>query len=140
VKELLNHNIEMKANQKGYHPIHYAAVSKRGAFCLELLINMNIDVSLRSSDGKTPLHIAALHQNFSCAQILIYKGPVCFHSLALFNETKFFNIILKNNQKTDDSILNAQDNDKQTPLHLAAMVGNELMVSILLECGASIFM
>jgi ankyrin repeat protein len=81
VKELLNHNIEMKENNKGFHPIHYAAVSKRGAFCLELLINMKINVNLRSNDGKTPLHIAALHQNFSCAQILIYNSWFCCEKL-----------------------------------------------------------
>ena len=74
VKELLAHNVEMSANTKGYHPIHYAAVSKRGALCLELLINMGVDVNVQSKDGKTPLHITALHGCFSCAQILIHNG------------------------------------------------------------------
>ncbi len=74
IKELLSHKVEMKSNEKGYHPIHYAAVSKRGAFCLELLINLGFDVNLRANDGKTPLHISALHHSLSCAQILIYNG------------------------------------------------------------------
>ncbi len=98
LKELLyTHNITMKANSKGYHPIHYAAGCKRGQFCLEFLISLNVDVNLAScTDGRTvgffnfkfisfshdlfsfrfgqPLHVAALQGRTSCAQILHSNG------------------------------------------------------------------
>ena len=65
----------MKSNDKGYHPIHYAAVSRRGAFCLELLLNnLGIDANIAAKDGKTALHISALHHNLPCSQILIHHG------------------------------------------------------------------
>ena len=76
LKELLyTHNITMKVNSKGYHPIHYAAGCKRGQFCLEFLISLNVDVNLASFiDGRTPLHVAALQGRTSCAQILYSNG------------------------------------------------------------------
>ena len=78
LKELLyTHNIIMKVNSKGYHPIHYAAGCKRGQFCLEFLISLNIDVNLASfADGRTPLHVAALQGRTSCAQILYSNGKM----------------------------------------------------------------
>jgi ankyrin repeat protein len=76
LKELLyTHNITMRVNSKGYHPIHYAAGCKRGQFCLEFLISLNVDVNLTSFvDGRTPLHVAAIQGRTSCAQILYSNG------------------------------------------------------------------
>lgn len=76
VKELLNtHCLPMNLNSKGYHPLHYAAGCKRGAFCVELLISLDIDVNMASFvDGKTPMHLAALHGVTSCAEILFSNG------------------------------------------------------------------
>ena len=78
VKELLNtHNLCMSLNNKGYHPLHFAAGCKTGAFCLELLVSLNVDVNLASfTDGRTPMHVAALHGRTSCAQILSSNGKI----------------------------------------------------------------
>jgi ankyrin repeat protein len=102
----------MKSNSKGYHPIHYASVSRRGSFCLEHLISLGIDVNMKSEDGKTPLHITALHYNHSCAQNLICSGA-----------------------KVDE-----KDNKGNTPLHIAAKIGDDIMISLLLDYRASIHM
>ena len=131
IKELLTHNIEIKANGRGYHPIHYAAVSKRGAFCLELLINLGVNVNICANDGKTPLHISALYHSLSCAQILIYNGCKLRVTLECF---LFFFLYFKG------AIVNSQDKDKNTPLHLAALSGNDLMISLLVQYDASINM
>lgn len=112
LKELLLNNYEMKSNSKGYHPIHYASVSRRGSFCLEHLISLGIDVNMKSNDGKTPLHITALHYSHSCAQNLICSG-------AKVNEI---------------------DNNGNTPLHIASKIGDDIMVSLLLDYSASIHM
>jgi serine/threonine-protein phosphatase 6 regulatory ankyrin repeat subunit A len=81
VKELLyNQKLKMKTNSKGYHPLHYTAGCKQGAFCLELLINLNIDVNMAGFDGRTAMHIAALHGRTACAEILFSNGAnkICF--------------------------------------------------------------
>lgn len=76
VKELLNtHNLCMNLNNKGYHPLHFAAGCKTAGFCLELLVSLNVDANLASSiDGRTPMHIAALHGRTTSAQTLALNG------------------------------------------------------------------
>lgn len=39
-----------------------------------------------------------------------------------------------------DADVNIQDNDNNTPLHLAAYTGHDLMISILIDAQASIYM
>ena len=114
VKELLyKHNLPMKVNNKGFHPLHYAAACKQGGFCLELLVSLNVDVNLASHvDGTTPMHVAALHGRTSCAQILYSNG----------------------------SQINVKNSNDNTPLHLAAFNGHTSMMSFLIECGANIYM
>ena len=80
VNQLLNMKINdesllMKVNNKGLHPLHYAAACKTGGFCLELLMSLDIDVNMASYvEGTTPLHIAALNNRTACAQILFSNG------------------------------------------------------------------
>jgi ankyrin repeat protein len=77
VKELLyKHKLTMKVNNKGFHPIHYSAANKLGAFCLELLVSLDIDVNQTSYDGSTAMHMAAFHGRTSCAQILYSNGAL----------------------------------------------------------------
>lgn len=42
-------NLDMKLNERGYHPLHYAAGCKRGSFCVELLTSLlgagNVDLT-----------------------------------------------------------------------------------------------
>lgn len=114
VKELLyKHNLPMKINNRGFHPIHYAAACKQGAFCLELLASLDVDANLASHvDGTTPMHIAALHGRTPCAQILYSNG----------------------------AFVNVKNSSNNTPLHLAAQNGHTIMMSFLVESGANIYM
>jgi ankyrin repeat protein len=115
VRELLHtHGLSMRLNRKGYHPLHYAAACKQGALCVEMLMNISgIDMNVASNvDGRTPMHICAMHGHTPCAQILYANG----------------------------ASVNAKDCDNNTPLHLAAMNGQTSMMSFLIECGANIYM
>lgn len=76
--------LEMKLNERGYHPLHYAAGCKRGSFCVELLTSILSNVHVGEScvdlvscvDGKTPMHIAAMHGLTTNAQILQANGII----------------------------------------------------------------
>uniref|UniRef100_A0A7M4EFR0 Ankyrin repeat domain 52 n=1 Tax=Crocodylus porosus TaxID=8502 RepID=A0A7M4EFR0_CROPO len=132
-------------NEKGFTPLHFAAVSTNGALCLELLVNNGADVNfqvcgsgwpggtrmadpsragwgaspppalpscyflcLQSKEGKSPLHMAAIHGRFTRSQILIQNG----------------------------SEIDCADKYGNTPLHVAARYGHELLISTLMTNGA----
>ncbi|XP_057244649.1 serine/threonine-protein phosphatase 6 regulatory ankyrin repeat subunit C-like [Malurus melanocephalus] len=61
-------------NERGFTPLHFAAVSTNGALCLEILVNNGADVNFQSKEGKSPLHMAAIHGRFTRSQILIQNG------------------------------------------------------------------
>ena len=55
-------------------PLHIAAASTHGASCLEVLINVGADINLQSEDGRTPLHMTAIHGRFTRSKTLIDHG------------------------------------------------------------------
>lgn len=61
-------------NFRGQTPLHLAAASAHGADCLTYLLTQEVDVNKQSSDGRTPLHMTALHGRFSRSKPLIDKG------------------------------------------------------------------
>uniref|UniRef100_A0A672HYB0 Ankyrin repeat domain 52a n=1 Tax=Salarias fasciatus TaxID=181472 RepID=A0A672HYB0_SALFA len=129
--ELVNHGANVnQPNKCGYTPLHLAAVSTNGALCLELLVNNGADVNqqvlnkpfvtvtwchgvlcfypLQSKEGKSPLHMAAIHGRFTRSQILIQNGGE----------------------------IDCVDKYGNTPLHVAAKYGHELLISTLMTNGA----
>ena len=65
----------MKVNSKGVHPLHFAAASKTGSLCLDLLVSLNVDINMATYvEGTTAMHIAALNNRTSCALILYSNG------------------------------------------------------------------
>uniref|UniRef100_A0A8C7Q8H9 Ankyrin repeat domain 52 n=1 Tax=Oncorhynchus mykiss TaxID=8022 RepID=A0A8C7Q8H9_ONCMY len=94
--ELVNRGANVnQPNHHGGTPLHLAAVSTNGALCLELLVNNGADVNMQdilnnipscfvnvfvslflsqSKEGKSPLHMAAIHGRFTRSQILIQNG------------------------------------------------------------------
>uniref|UniRef100_A0A674PEG4 Ankyrin repeat domain 52a n=1 Tax=Takifugu rubripes TaxID=31033 RepID=A0A674PEG4_TAKRU len=111
VKYLLRMGAEVRdrsPNNCGYTPLHLAAVSTNGALCLELLVNNGADVNQQSKEGKSPLHMAAIHGRFTRSQILIQNGGE----------------------------IDCVDKYGNTPLHIAAKYGHELLISTLMTNGA----
>jgi ankyrin repeat protein len=58
-------------------PLHIAAASTRGAECLEVLIKEGADINPQSDDGRTPLHMTAIHGRFTRSKILMDNGRNC---------------------------------------------------------------
>ena len=52
--ELVNAGANVnQPNDKGFTPLHVAAVSTKGALCLELLVNNGADVNYQVPEGKS---------------------------------------------------------------------------------------
>lgn len=85
--------LQMRANGQGVHPIHFAAASKTGSLCLDLLVALGVDVNMRAaahpdSNAITAMHVAALNNRTSCALILYNNGSYC-SLLCLFRFVSF---------------------------------------------------
>uniref|UniRef100_A0A3B5A7V4 Ankyrin repeat domain 44 n=1 Tax=Stegastes partitus TaxID=144197 RepID=A0A3B5A7V4_9TELE len=109
VSELIDYGANVsQPNNKGFTPLHFAATSTHGALCLEFLVNNDADVNVQSRDGKSPLHMTAVHGRFTRSQTLIQNGGEI------------------------DSV----DKDGNTPLHIAARYGHEHLINTLITSGA----
>ncbi|KAF4518750.1 hypothetical protein B566_EDAN006154 [Ephemera danica] len=105
-------------NAFGNSPLHIAclngfsnicsAASTRGAECLEVLIKEGADINPQSDDGRTPLHMTAIHGRFTRSKILMDNG----------------------------AIVDCKDQNGCTPLHIAALYGHELLSGTLLTAKA----
>uniref|UniRef100_A0A671SIL9 Ankyrin repeat domain 52a n=1 Tax=Sinocyclocheilus anshuiensis TaxID=1608454 RepID=A0A671SIL9_9TELE len=102
--ELVNRgaNVNQPTHEVGWN------YSSNWALCLELLVNNGADVNMQSKEGKSPLHMAAIHGRFTRSQILIQNGGE----------------------------IDCVDRYGNTPLHVAAKYGHELLISTLMTNGA----
>jgi ankyrin repeat protein len=67
-------------------PLHIAAASTHGVGCLDVLIKMGADINVQSEDGRTPLHMTAIHGRFTRSKTLIDHGKfACNLLLSLYN-------------------------------------------------------
>uniref|UniRef100_S4RRT2 Ankyrin repeat domain 52 n=1 Tax=Petromyzon marinus TaxID=7757 RepID=S4RRT2_PETMA len=109
VSELLDAGADAgHRNERGFTALHFAAASTHGAICLELLVNHHADVNAQSYDGKSPLHMTAIHGRFTRSQTLIQNGGE----------------------------IDCGDKEGNTPLHIAARYGHELLINTLISNGA----
>ncbi|KAK6291225.1 hypothetical protein J4Q44_G00383790 [Coregonus suidteri] len=69
--------------EKGLAPLHFTAASRHGVLCLELLVGNGALVNIKSKDGKTPLHMTAIHGRFSRSQAIIQNGEASMGSFTL---------------------------------------------------------
>lgn len=98
VQFLLGHSAEINAqDSKGHTPLMTSA-SEGSLNSVELLLNMKSDVTLVDHYGHTALHLACMNKRSDCALVLIDKAA-------------------------ESSIINAQNKEGQTPLHIAARLG-----------------
>ncbi|XP_017586940.1 PREDICTED: serine/threonine-protein phosphatase 6 regulatory ankyrin repeat subunit C-like [Corvus brachyrhynchos] len=111
-------------NEKGFTPLHFAAVSTNGALCLEILVNNGADVNFQSKEGKSPLHMAAIHGRFTRSQILIQNGGRTalaaegVHVAARYGHELLISTLMTNGADTARRGIH-----DMFPLHLAVLFG-----------------
>jgi len=112
---LLDHtNIDINAaDSDGLTALHYACI-KNYQNILLLLLHENADPRLTDSKGNTPLHLAVDRSHESCVKAMLYLS-------------EHMNLPIN---------INAANDKGDTPLHIAAKWGYQMVVCILLECGA----
>lgn len=74
-QELVDAHANLESmNFRGQTPLHIAAASTHGVDCLMFLLRQNVDLNKQSLDGRTPLHMTAIHGRFTRSKSLIDKG------------------------------------------------------------------
>ena len=149
-------------NRKGYSPFVTAIESGADLEVLELMLNVNLNLSadisadnrVKSSrvdeaglwDGATPLMAAALNDNLNAAEFLIkngadlrkrdFAGWTVLHYAAAKSGDKVLSLIIKH---FNDNNLNVdvKDDGETTPLMVAAANDNVDALNMLLAAGAS---
>lgn len=74
-QELLAANADIEAtNYRGMTPLHIAAAGTHGVDCLNFLLEQKVNINKQSIDGRTALHMTAIHGRFTRSKTLIDKG------------------------------------------------------------------
>lgn len=63
-------------NYRGQTPLHVAAASTHGVHCLEVLLKAGLRINVQSEDGRTPLHMTAIHGRFTRSKSLLDAGAL----------------------------------------------------------------
>ncbi|KQJ81813.1 hypothetical protein BRADI_5g03252v3 [Brachypodium distachyon] len=135
-----NNDLTTQRDENGRTPLHFAAAlvrqSKRGSICWQVLEANPAALYQSDNDGLFPIHVAAsvgergtitmfLNKSPSSAGLHDTKGRTFLHVAA---EKKKVGIVSYGCRNQSLSwILNMQDNDGNTALHLAIQAGSLLM-------------
>jgi len=63
-------------NYRGQTALHVAASSTQGVHCFDILIRAGLKVNVHSEDGRTPLHMTAIHGRFTRSKTLLDVGAL----------------------------------------------------------------
>lgn len=145
VQTLVEHGANINATDaEGKTPLHIAIQNQHPAIISLLLCHPFLDLSVRDKSGLTPFATALACRNNKAAQAIRDKLPTAAEQF----DNKGRNFLHMAIQKRDvESVLfllsiavdvnsRVQDPSQTTPLHLAALTGNEMLVRSLLLAGA----
>ncbi|WP_213106047.1 ankyrin repeat domain-containing protein [Candidatus Protochlamydia amoebophila] len=110
--------------------LHLATLKQDSESMRILLAQESIEVDIRDSNGRTPLHTAMLSGNKQCINLLLERGAdpcsvdnegkTLFHFAAMRGHVNIVNCLTH----IKEININIRDKHGNTPLHLAAMKGH----------------
>ncbi|XVF83518.1 hypothetical protein PTKIN_Ptkin16aG0495100 [Pterospermum kingtungense] len=142
-----------KLNQDGFSPIHLALRNEQTEMVVDLLSVDKDLVRFKGREGYTPLHCVAKEGNVhllsqfldhcpDCILDLTIRKETALHIAAQSNNLRAFRAILMCIQKTPEDhqfqrkrILNMQDKNGNTVLHIAATNNQSQMIKLLMDCN-----
>ena len=107
---------------------------------IQLLVDDGLDVDQQNQSGRTPLFLAATHNQMNCIRLLLNTGAdpnggstnqVPLNTAAWYGHAPVVQILLNAGAEND-----RQDADGNTPLHKSVWQGNLECVELLLNDGA----
>lgn len=123
-------------DNKGMTPLHHAALRNREEL-VEELIKAGAKINVQDKNGDTPLHLAAYSRNVETVRMLLNsgadvnlankKGETSVHKAAVFCLEDTFELFLPK------ANLEAEDIEKNRPLHIACKYQNLVFVQKLLQ-------
>ena len=122
--------------------LHFAALWGDSETAAALLENDIVDVNCQNRIHDTPLHMAAAEGHIDTVKVLIKAGANCM-ATNLRSRTPMHDAVINYEalrlitpMLDAGADINAADEDKNTPLHRAAMI-NPVAVKVLLDAGAN---
>ncbi|KAM3927836.1 transient receptor potential cation channel subfamily A member 1 [Leptodactylus fuscus] len=146
VNNLLGLKVSLYSKSKNKRSaLHFAALYGRYNTCERLLRFVPDATLLNDADekGMTPLHLAAENGHDRIVFLLLkkgalllsdYRGWTALHYAAIGGYTRTIKVLLD----TSIALIDKQDKEKNTALHLAGREGQAKAVDLLLESGAAI--
>lgn len=130
-------------DQDGYTPLHHAAINGHTGVVHLFLLQKQVKFDTTSITHQTPLWLAANHGFDDIVSLLIDKGARIEIEENTFRHTPLWRAVQNGHCSTASLLLEkgaqveCQDTDGQTPLKVAIMKRNTLMIDLLLNNGAA---
>ena len=135
--------MNVKLGRRGFTQLHHCAENGFTTSVKRLLSIRNINVNVKSLNGWSPLHWAAVYGHVEIALLLLQNGAEVnarsingvtpLHYAAMYGHVDILHLLLHYGAE-----VNARDRLDRTPLHVAACSGHVDILHLLVENGADL--